>query len=79
MACLVEALVLINAASGVMDKVHEGVKNIKEVRKARKVDGPHDIVAVVEIEAVGEIRDALMNKIRNIEGVKETITNLIIS
>lgn len=44
MVCLVEALVLINAASGIMDKVHEGVKNIKEVRKARKVDGPHYVV-----------------------------------
>ncbi|KXA96905.1 hypothetical protein AKJ38_02340 [candidate division MSBL1 archaeon SCGC-AAA259I14] len=62
-----------------MDKVHEEVKNIKEVRKASKVDGPHDIVAIVETEAMGEIREALMDKIRNIEGVKKTTTNLIIS
>ncbi|KXA99300.1 hypothetical protein AKJ40_03435 [candidate division MSBL1 archaeon SCGC-AAA259M10] len=78
MVCLVEALILINTTSGVMDKVHEEVKNIKEVRKATKADGPHDIIAIVEIEAVGEIRDALMDKIRSIKGVKETTTNLII-
>ncbi|KXA99386.1 hypothetical protein AKJ40_03245 [candidate division MSBL1 archaeon SCGC-AAA259M10] len=45
----------------------------------KRVDGPHGIVAIVETEAIVEIREALIDEIKNIEGMKETTTNLIIS
>lgn len=76
---MVEALILLNTTTGVMEKVHEKLERIEEVRRSALVTGPYDLFALVEIEEMGELRDSLVEKIRNIEGVEETTTNLIIS
>ncbi|KXB00656.1 hypothetical protein AKJ40_01015 [candidate division MSBL1 archaeon SCGC-AAA259M10] len=75
---MVEALILINTTTGVMDRVYREVKGLEQVRKSAKVTGQHDIVAVARTEVMGEIRNTLMEKIRNIDGVKETTTSLVI-
>lgn len=76
---MVEALILINTTTGVMDKVYREVRRLEEVRKSAMVTGPYDIIALVETEVIGDIRDSLIEKIRGIDGVKKTTTNLVIS
>ncbi|KXA93876.1 hypothetical protein AKJ66_00600 [candidate division MSBL1 archaeon SCGC-AAA259E22] len=76
---MVEALILINTTTGVMDKVYREVRRLEEVRKSAMVTGPYDIIALVETEVIGDIRDSLIEKIRSIDGVKKTTTNLVIS
>lgn len=68
------AFILINCIAGKTKEVLHKLTQIPNVQYAEMVFGPYDIIALVqasEIETIGAIVD---EKIRTIEGVKETIT-----
>ncbi len=75
---MAEALILVTTDPGVMVEVCEEIGNMEHIKKAAIITGPHDIMAMAEGEDLKRILGVLMNKIRNIEGVRETVTNVII-
>lgn len=76
---LTEALILITTEIGTMEKVLKKVKQMKAVQKANMITGPYDVMAIAQADDISEISNVLMEEIRNIDGVKETVTNVFIS
>lgn len=73
-----EALILITTDPGVMVDVCEKIGDMEYIKKAGIVTGPYDIMALAEGEDLKQILGILMNKIREIDGVRETVTNVFI-
>ncbi|MBS7611966.1 Lrp/AsnC ligand binding domain-containing protein [Candidatus Bathyarchaeota archaeon] len=73
------ALVLINTETGVEEKVLEKLKSIKNVKEAFIVYGVYDIIVKVEADDLEELRDVISTRIRRVEGVRSTVTLIVIS
>jgi DNA-binding Lrp family transcriptional regulator len=72
------AYVLINSEMGLMNKVNETLKVIPEVKASYLVYGVHDIVAKIESDTTETLKEAVFTKIRQIDGVKTTLTMIVI-
>ncbi len=73
------ALVPINTETGVEEKVLEKLKSIKNVKEAFIVYGVYDMIAKVEANDLEELRDVVSTRIRRIEGVRSTVTLIVVS
>ena len=73
-----EAIVMMNVDIGKESEVFEKVLSIENVREAYMVYGIHDIIAIVEAGSMDELRDLITNKIRKIDGVKSTLTAIVV-
>ncbi|MEM2848706.1 MAG: Lrp/AsnC ligand binding domain-containing protein [Candidatus Bathyarchaeia archaeon] len=73
------ALVLINTETGVEEKVLEKLKKMKNVKEAFIVYGVYDIIVEVEAKDLEELRDTISTSIRRVEGVRSTVTLIVIS
>ncbi len=73
-----EAIVMMNVDIGKESEVFEKVLNIDNVKEAYMVYGIHDIVAVIEAGSMDELRDLITNRIRKIDGVKSTLTAIVV-
>ena len=69
---------MMNVDIGKESEVFEKVLNIDNVKEAYMVYGIHDIVAVIEAGSMDELRDLITNKIRKIDGVKSTLTAIVV-
>lgn len=76
---MAEALILVTAEVGMMEEVYNEVKNMEEVKKTAMITGPYDVMVMAKAESMEEISKILVQKIRNIAGVKNTVTNVVIS
>ncbi|KXA93071.1 hypothetical protein AKJ66_02845 [candidate division MSBL1 archaeon SCGC-AAA259E22] len=75
---LAEALILVIADVGSMRNVFEEIESLPMMREASMLAGFYDIMAIGESDKWSEIMDTLIEKIRSIEGVKETTTHIFI-
>lgn len=75
---MAEALILVITEVGMMEEVSEEIKEMEEVKKAAMITGPYDIMVIAQAESMEEISKILVQNIRNIRGVKDTITNVVI-
>lgn len=73
------ALVLINTETGVEETVLEKLKKMKNVKEAFIVYGVYDIIVKVEAKDLEELRDIVSTRIRRVEGVRSTVTLIVIS
>jgi len=73
------ALVLINTEAGFEETVLEKLKKTRNVKEAFIVYGVYDIIAKVEAEDLEELRNVISTRLRRIEGVKSTVTLIVIS
>lgn len=76
---MAEALILVTAEVGMMEEVYNKVKGMEEVKKAAMITGPYDVMVLAQAESIEEISKILVQNIRNISGVKNTVTNVVIS
>ena len=74
----VKAVILINTEVGKEEETLDALKNIPQVKEAYIVYGIYDLVVVIEAKALDEIRDIVVNRIRRIPTVKETITMVVV-
>ncbi len=74
----VEAYVFIECEHGKSTEVAERIARIGGVKSAKTVTGPYDVVVLVEASSFKVLADVVMKKIQAIEGVKRTLTNLVI-
>ncbi|KXA90962.1 hypothetical protein AKJ63_00790 [candidate division MSBL1 archaeon SCGC-AAA259D18] len=73
-----ESLILITTEVGAGEKVYKEVREKPEIQKAALITGQYDVMAIARAEDMEEIRKILMTEIRNIDGVRKTITNVVI-
>lgn len=72
------ALILISTEVGSMKEVHEKVKKLDQIQDTEMLTGPYDIMAIARAEEMSHITNTLIGKIRGIEGVQDTVTNIFI-
>jgi len=75
---LPEAIVMMNVDIGKESEVFEEVLNIDNVKEAYMVYGIHDVIAVIEANSMDELRDLITNRLRKIDGVKSTLTAIVV-
>jgi len=73
------AFVLVNVEAGTDREVLDNIKKVPEVKQAYMVYGVYDIVAKVESESLEELRDVVSRQIRRLEGVRSTVTLIVVS
>lgn len=68
------AFILLRLAAGKEKEVHNTLMKSSEIQGIRQVFGEYDIIARVETKDFMEIRDIVINRIRQIDGVISTTT-----
>ncbi len=69
---------LINTEVGKELSVRNALREIENVISADMITGRYDIIAIVEGEPVEEALSVILRKIRSIDGIIRTETNLVI-
>ncbi len=75
---ITRALILIKSEAGAMEFIRKRLENFEKVREAAMLTGPYDVMAIVDADEMKEITETLVENIRNIVGVEETVTNIVI-
>ena len=70
--------VLINVELGFEEKILKSVSDIPNVKECHRVYGVYDIIAKVEAESLDELKQNATSKIRRLEGVRSTLTTIVI-
>ncbi|MCS6879807.1 MAG: Lrp/AsnC ligand binding domain-containing protein [Oscillochloridaceae bacterium] len=73
-----KAYVLIEAESGHVAEVLTALRTIEGVSAADAVTGPYDIIATVQTPDPRNIGRLVMNQIQGVEGIKRTVTCIVI-
>jgi DNA-binding Lrp family transcriptional regulator len=73
------ALVSIFVESSRVDQVMEALSHLDNVEDTYEVTGEFDIVSVVSARDIHEFRNILKNQILKIEGVKSTVTSIVLN
>ena len=71
---MTKAYVLISSEVAYTKEVLEGLRKLEELVEVHEVLGPYDIVAEVVAVNVESILGILQNDIRNISGIRNTVT-----
>jgi DNA-binding Lrp family transcriptional regulator len=72
------AFVDIFVEAQMMDEVVEALSKMDNVEELHEVTGEFDIVALVSAADIEQFRDILKNKIMKINGVKGTVTSMVL-
>ncbi|MBP1467709.1 Lrp/AsnC ligand binding domain-containing protein [Candidatus Chloroploca sp. M-50] len=73
-----KAYVLIEAESGRVAEVLAALRAIPDMTAADGVTGPYDIIATVETADPRNIGHLVMSEIQGVEGIKRTVTCIVI-
>ena len=71
------AYVLINAELGVEEAVIKRLNEIPQVKEIYAVYGIYDIITQLEAADNKELKDLISSKIRRIDGVRSTLTMIV--
>jgi len=71
-----KAYVLINTELGQEKSILEALNMVDEVSRIHTVYGVYDLIVEVEAESMDRLKEIILNKVRRIEHVKNTITLL---
>lgn len=75
---MISALVLVNTALGVEDKVLENLKGVEGVEEAHSLYGVYDIIIKVKAISIDKLKDIIKLGIRKTAGVTSSLTLLLI-
>ncbi len=75
---MAKAIVMINTDVGKENEIFENLLKIPEVREVYMVYGIHDIIVVIEADTMDKLRNLITEKIRQMEGVKSTLTSIVV-
>lgn len=73
-----KAYVLIECESGQVAEVLSALRTLDGVAGADAVTGPYDIIATVQTHDPRNIGRLVMNQIQGVEGIKRTVTCIVI-
>jgi DNA-binding Lrp family transcriptional regulator len=72
-----QAFVLMNAELGSEDSIVNELKKIEGVKEVYQVYGVYDIVAQVESNTMERVKETITWKLRKLNGVKSTLTMIV--
>jgi len=72
------AYVLLNVEPGSEDKTLVDVRKIPYVKECHRVYGVYDMIAKVEADSMDALKEIVTWKIRRLEGVRSTLTSVVI-
>jgi len=75
---VVSAYSLISVEPGKTADVFKKIKKIEGVKFAECVAGPYDVVARIEVDTLEKLTKAVFGDIRNIPGVTNTTTLIVV-
>ena len=75
---MVTAYITISTELGSEDDVKEAIESIEGVRECNVVYGVYDLVALIEADTTEKLNEMVFNKIRKFEGVKSTLTLIVV-
>ena len=70
--------VLVNVEPGYEDKVLSAVRKIEQVKDCHRVYGVYDMIVKVESGSMDSLKEIVTWKIRRLEGVRSTLTAIVI-
>ncbi|ALL00600.1 Transcriptional regulator, AsnC family [Pyrodictium delaneyi] len=73
-----KAVILINTEMGADEEIFETLKNLPEVRAVYMVYGLYDIVAIIESDDMGKLRDIVYKNLRSSPRVRSTLTMIVV-
>jgi len=71
---MVTAYVMVKAHTGDADRLQEQIEAVEGVVEAHIVAGDVDLIAKVEVDSPGEVKDVAASHIQEIDGVENTQT-----
>ena len=71
---MVRAYIMIKAHTGEADRLKTEIAVIDGVERAHIVAGDIDLIAVVDVDSPGDVKDVAATHIQNIDGVEDTQT-----
>ncbi|MFQ5940776.1 MAG: Lrp/AsnC family transcriptional regulator [Nitrososphaerales archaeon] len=75
---MAKAIVLMNAELGHENKLVDELKKTQYVTEVYAVYGVYDVIVKVEGDSMEKLRDTISTKLRRIEGVRSTLTMIIV-
>lgn len=75
----VKAYILIATMSGRSPAVRDELDGMPEVTHTAIVTGPYDVIAIVEVERLEDVRDLVTRELHGIRGITKTITCVSVS
>lgn len=72
-----KAFVLMNAELGSEDSLVGELRKMDGVKEVYQVYGVYDIVAMVEADTMEKVKEAITWKLRKLNGVKSTLTMIV--
>jgi len=70
--------VLLNIEPGFEEKILNEVRKVPNVKKSHRVYGVYDMIAEVEADSMDSLKEIVTWKIRRLEGVRSTLTSIVI-
>jgi DNA-binding Lrp family transcriptional regulator len=72
------AYVLLNTDLGAETEVMKDMKMIVEIKEAHMVYGVYDIIARIEAETMGDLKNIISWKVRRLNRVRSTLTMITV-
>ena len=72
-----QAFVLMNAELGSEDSIVNELNKLEGVREVYQVYGVYDMVAQVEADTMEKVKETITWKLRKLNGVKSTLTMIV--
>jgi DNA-binding Lrp family transcriptional regulator len=70
--------VLVNVEPGSEEKVLSEVRKVPHVKRSHRVYGVYDMIVEVEADSMDALKEIVTWKIRRLEGVRSTLTAIVI-
>ncbi len=75
---MVEAYILLTSAIGKVRNAYNKLEGLEEVTNVNVVTGPFDIIILAEADDLSTLTNTVLEKIRDIEGVEDTNTAIVV-
>ncbi len=74
-----EAFILVNVTGDHTKSAYKTITRMEGVKSAFMVTGVHDLIVHVVAQDLNQLGDLILSNIRSIDGVKQTMTCLVLS
>ncbi len=73
-----EAYIFINVRAGWARKIIRDMAEVPQVKSVHACWGRPDVIAFIEVHDEIELREAVLGRIQNLEGVADTDTHIVV-
>jgi len=71
---IIGAYILLNCKKGSERKIAESLKQIREVREVRCIEGPHNLIIKLESDSRDALQEVITWRVRRLEDVRTAYT-----